>query len=75
MHPFLSAFKFGLRYAFGIISAWEALGWRAVVNPLVSSRDAMEAKFVAARKVRTGHAVDAAGLSRGIPAGRPCSTC
>jgi hypothetical protein len=55
VHPFLSAFKFGLRYAFGIISAWDALGWRAVLNPLVSTRDAMEAKFVSACKVRNCH--------------------
>jgi hypothetical protein len=54
VHPFLSAFKFGLRYAFGIISTWEALGWRAVLNPLVDNRAAMEAKFAGARKVCNG---------------------
>ncbi|KAF8056108.1 cypD [Scenedesmus sp. PABB004] len=52
VHPFLSAFKFGLRFALGLISPVEALGgWGPVLNPLTSTRRAMEAKFAAARKV------------------------
>ena len=50
LHPFLSAFKFGLRYQLGFARPFQELGW-AGLNPFTAPA-AMEAKFQAARQVR-----------------------